>query len=135
MAVLKFVLVILLCIPLVYFIWKMFTSLVNDLDQQTKYNEKLRKKSETGRNTGVLEKQGRREKKPGHGGRFREKSFEPERPRDRETMRTERMKRRNSYSDPGREYPDPDIRRPEPPRYRPDDYERRAEERDRGFRW
>lgn len=139
MAVLKFILVILLCIPLVYFIWKMFTSLVDDLDQQNKYHEKLRRKNETGQKAERGERVRKAEKRPGFAEKFKGSSSVPERPRDRETMRTERMRRRNTYSGLDTDYAERYDRRPEPPeppRYRPThDYDRQAEERDRGFRW
>ena len=48
MAVLKVILVILLCIPLVYVVVKMFNSLADDLQEQQHYAKKTRRKKNMG---------------------------------------------------------------------------------------
>lgn len=48
MAVLKVILVILLCIPLVYIVVKMFNSLADDLTQQQQLLKKTKRKKNMG---------------------------------------------------------------------------------------
>ncbi len=51
MAVLKVILVILLCIPLVYIVVKMFNSLADDLHEQQQYAKKTKRKKNMGGQT------------------------------------------------------------------------------------